>query len=110
MTSRGQSEKPPGAWTPDQVVDMLLAGMSQGDFYILCPDNDVTRDIDNRRITWAAQDITENRLALSRWHPDYKSAFDRFLHEKLPIRSVSLPCLPTRPVLRLCYALRRCRA
>jgi NAD(P)-dependent dehydrogenase (short-subunit alcohol dehydrogenase family) len=82
MTSRGRNEKPPGAWTPDQVVDMLLAGMSEGDFYILCPDNEVTRDIDNRRITWAAQDITENRPALSRWHPDHKSAFDRFLREK----------------------------
>ena len=81
MTSRGRSEKPPGAWTPDQVVDMLITGMSQGDFYIICPDNDVTREIDNRRILWAAQDITGNRLALSRWHPDYKDAFEVFLRE-----------------------------
>lgn len=81
MTRRGRSEKPPGAWTPDQVVDMLIAGMNQGDFYILCPDNEVTREIDNRRILWAAQDITQNRPALSRWHPDYKSAFERFLRE-----------------------------
>jgi len=77
--TRGHTEKPPGAWTPDQVVDMLIAGMNQGDFYILCPDNEVTREIDVRRITWAAQDITENRPALSRWHPDYKSAFEAFL-------------------------------
>jgi NAD(P)-dependent dehydrogenase (short-subunit alcohol dehydrogenase family) len=81
MTSRGRSEKPPGAWTPDQVVDMLITGMSQGDFYIICPDNDVTREIDNRRILWAAQDITRNRPALSRWHPDYKDAFEAFLRE-----------------------------
>ena len=81
MTSRGRSEKPPGAWTPDQVVDMLITGMSQGDFYIICPDNDVTREIDNRRILWAAQDITGNRPALSRWHPDYKDAFEAFLRE-----------------------------
>jgi NAD(P)-dependent dehydrogenase (short-subunit alcohol dehydrogenase family) len=79
MTSRGRSEKPAGAWTPDQVVDMLVAGMGAGDFYILCPDNEVTREVDNRRITWAAQDITENRPALSRWHPDYKEPFERFL-------------------------------
>ena len=79
MTSRGRSEKPAGAWTPDQVVDMLVEGMGAGDFYILCPDNDVTREIDNRRITWAAQDITENRPALSRWHPGYKAAFETFL-------------------------------
>ena len=79
MTSRGRAEKPPGAWTPDQVVDMLLDGMSKGDFYILCPDNEVTRDTDNRRILWAARDIVENRPALSRWHPDYKEAFEDFL-------------------------------
>ena len=80
MTSRGRTEKPAGAWTPDQVIDMLIAGMNQGDFYILCPDNEVTRAIDNRRILWAAQDITENRPPLSRWHADYKAAFDQFLH------------------------------
>jgi NAD(P)-dependent dehydrogenase (short-subunit alcohol dehydrogenase family) len=80
MTRGGRSEKPPGAWTPDQVVDMLIAGINRGDFYILCPDNDVTRAIDERRILWAAQDITENRPALSRWHPDYQAAFDEFLH------------------------------
>ena len=79
MTSRGRTEKPPGAWVPDQVVDMLIDGMHRGDFYILCPDNEVTRDIDNRRILWAAQDITENRPALSRWHPDYSAAFEQFL-------------------------------
>ncbi|MBX9946613.1 MAG: SDR family NAD(P)-dependent oxidoreductase [Reyranella sp.] len=79
MTRRGRSEKPAGAWTPDQVVDMLIAGMGAGDFYILCPDNDVTREIDNRRIIWAAQDIIENRPALSRWHPGHKAAFEAFL-------------------------------
>jgi NAD(P)-dependent dehydrogenase (short-subunit alcohol dehydrogenase family) len=81
MTRGGRAEKPPGAWTPNQVVDMLIAGMNHGDFYILCPDNEVTREIDNRRITWAAQDITKNRPALSRWHPDYKADFERFLKD-----------------------------
>ncbi|HEY0422197.1 MAG TPA: SDR family NAD(P)-dependent oxidoreductase [Rhodopila sp.] len=80
MTRGGRTEKPPGAWTPDQVVDMLIAGMNQGDFYIICPDNDVTRTIDNRRILWAAQDITRNRPPLSRWHPDYKASFEAFLN------------------------------
>jgi hypothetical protein len=58
---------------------MLIEGMNRGDFYILCPDNDVTREIDNRRIFWAALDITQNRPALSRWHPDYSDAFAKFL-------------------------------
>ena len=69
------SEKPPGAWLPEQVVDFLLPAMAKGDFYILCPDNDVTRGMDERRIRWAAEDIIENRPALSRWHPDFQEAF-----------------------------------
>jgi NAD(P)-dependent dehydrogenase (short-subunit alcohol dehydrogenase family) len=79
MTARGRSEKPAGAWTPDQVIDMLVEGMSRGDFYILCPDNEVTREVDNRRILWAAQDITQNRPALSRWHAEHKDAFNHYL-------------------------------
>ncbi len=61
------------------MIDELLAGMARGDFYILCPDNDVTRPVDEKRIAWAAGDIIENRPALSRWHPDYKDAFARFM-------------------------------
>lgn len=79
MTRGDRSEKPPEAWMPDQVADILISGLNQGDFYIMCPDNEVTREIDNRRILWAAQDIIENRPALSRWHPDYKADFDHFL-------------------------------
>src|SRR5262252_11246996 len=79
MTRGSATTKPPGAWTPEQVVDMLIAGMAAGDFYILCPDNEVTRAIDNRRIQWAADDIIRSRPALSRWHPDYKDRFAAFL-------------------------------
>jgi NAD(P)-dependent dehydrogenase (short-subunit alcohol dehydrogenase family) len=74
-TRRGVAEKPEAAWTAEQVADFLLAGMAQGDFYILCPDNDVTRTMDERRIAWSAGDIIENRPALSRWHPDHAQAF-----------------------------------
>ncbi|CAN5922809.1 SDR family NAD(P)-dependent oxidoreductase [soil metagenome] len=79
MTAHGRAEKPAGAWTPDQVIGMLVEAMGAGDFYIICPDNEVTRDVDNRRILWAAQDITENRPPLSRWHADYKDAFNAYL-------------------------------
>lgn len=79
MTRGGHTQKPPGAWTPEQVVDELIAGIARDDFYILCPDNDVTRETDNRRILWAAQDITHNRPPLSRWHPDYGAEFAAFL-------------------------------
>jgi len=78
MTRRA-SEKPPGAWTADQVFDFALDRLGEGDFYILCPDNDVTRAIDNKRIVWAARDITENRPPLSRWHPDWQAAFAEYM-------------------------------
>jgi NAD(P)-dependent dehydrogenase (short-subunit alcohol dehydrogenase family) len=75
----GSSEKPAAAWTADQVADFLIAGMSRGDFYIICPDNAVTREMDNRRMQWAVDDLIKNRPALSRWHPDYKEAFEAFM-------------------------------
>lgn len=79
FTRARTSEKPAGAWTPEQVTDFLLPAMARGDFYILCPDNDVTREMDAKRIRWAADDIARNRPPLSRWHPDYKDAFAEFM-------------------------------
>ena len=79
LTRGGRSEKPAGAWTPEQTVDFMLERLAAGDFYILCPDNDVSRAVDARRILWAAGDIVENRPALSRWHPDHASAFEAFV-------------------------------
>jgi NAD(P)-dependent dehydrogenase (short-subunit alcohol dehydrogenase family) len=86
MTARGRTEKPPGSWTPDQVIDVLLERMSKGDFYVICPDNDVTTDIDNRRILWAAEDLIRNRPPLSRWHPNYADEFAAFLASPSPFR------------------------
>jgi NAD(P)-dependent dehydrogenase (short-subunit alcohol dehydrogenase family) len=76
--------KPPAAWTAEQVVDFLLPAMARGDFYVLCPDNDVTREMDEKRMFWAAHDIIENRQPLSRWHPDYKDAFAAFMKVRRP--------------------------
>jgi len=78
MTKGSRTEKPAAAWTPEQLVDFMLPALGAGDFYILCPDNDVPRAMDERRILWAAGDIVENRPQLSRWHPDYKDAFAKF--------------------------------
>jgi len=79
MTARGRTEKPADAWTAEQTVDFMMQSLERGDFYILCPDGAVTRDMDERRMEWAANDIIQNRPALSRWHPDYKDAFDAFM-------------------------------
>ena len=79
LTAHGRTEKPAAAWTPEQTIDFMLARLEAGDFYILCPDNDVPRALDERRILWAAGDIVENRPALSRWHPDYAEKFAAFV-------------------------------
>ena len=81
LTAKGRTEKPAAAWTAEQTVDFMIERMDAGDFYILCPDNDVPRRLDERRILWAAGDIVENRPALSRWHPDYAQAFAGFIKE-----------------------------
>lgn len=76
-----QAEKPDGAWHAVQVVDFMLAALGRGDFYILCPDNETPRRLDEKRMAWAIGDVIENRPALSRWHPDYKDAFARYIEE-----------------------------
>jgi NAD(P)-dependent dehydrogenase (short-subunit alcohol dehydrogenase family) len=75
----GRLEKPPAAWTAGQVIDFMLESLARGDFYILCPDNDVDRRTDEKRMAWAMGDIIENRPALSRWHPDWKAAFEAYM-------------------------------
>jgi NAD(P)-dependent dehydrogenase (short-subunit alcohol dehydrogenase family) len=81
LTAKGRTEKPAAAWTAEQTVDFMIERLEAGDFYILCPDNDVPRRLDERRILWAMGDIVENRPALSRWHPDYAEAFAKFVKE-----------------------------
>ena len=78
LTAKGRTEKPAGAWTPEQTADFMLERLAAGDFYILCPDNDSPRQLDERRILWSAGDIVENRPALSRWDSDYSGAFADF--------------------------------
>ncbi len=79
----GSGAKPDAAWSADQVTAFLLQGMAAGDFYILCPDNAVSRRVDEIRIAWAAGDIIENRPPLSRWHPDWAAAFAAALERGL---------------------------
>lgn len=79
LTANGRTEKPDAAWTPEQTVKFMEDSLDRGDFYILCPDNDVDRATDEKRIAWAAGDIIENRPPLSRWHPDFADKFKDYL-------------------------------
>ena len=74
-------EKPAAAWSPEQLAEFMLESLAKGDFYILCPDGETTRDLDEKRMAWAMGDIIENRPPLSRWHPDHGEAFKAFLAE-----------------------------
>ena len=79
MVARFVPTKPPGAWTAEQTVAFMMESLERGDFYILCPDGETDRALDERRIQWTADDLIQNRPALSRWHPDYADAFSAFV-------------------------------
>ena len=79
LTRGSRTEKPTGAWTPEQTAEFLFQSLERGDFYILCPDNDVSRELDEKRMAWAIGDIIENRPPLSRWHPDYAESFNLYI-------------------------------
>jgi len=78
LTRHGRAEKPAGAWTPEQTADFMMESLGNDDFYIICPDNDVSRATDEKRMAWAMGDIIENRPPLSRWHEGWAGSFDEF--------------------------------
>ncbi|CAA7258816.1 unnamed protein product [Cyclocybe aegerita] len=79
--SDSKAEKPAGAWTPEETVLYMLDKVREGEFYILVPDNETKREVDQLRIMWAAADIAEGRPALSRWHPNYKALYEEYMRE-----------------------------
>ncbi|KXH40163.1 oxidoreductase [Colletotrichum salicis] len=89
FTSLGRSgeeraaEKPAAAWTSEQVAEYLEAQMAKNEFYVICPDNEVTEEMDTKRMLWAAQDVVLRRPALSRWGEGFKESFEGCECEKL---------------------------
>ncbi|CUX55962.1 SDR family NAD(P)-dependent oxidoreductase [Agrobacterium deltaense] len=73
------SAKPDEAWTSAELVDYFLDRLLKDDFYIICPDNVVTTEMDAKRIRWSTSDMIENRPALSRWHPDWMDRFAEWM-------------------------------
>jgi len=82
------SVKPPAPWSADQVAQRMVESMSAGDFYLFCQDNEVSRELDQRRMQWSADDLILNRPALSRWHPDYREQFAAWVGDVAPPRAV----------------------
>ncbi|KXH61028.1 short-chain dehydrogenase/reductase [Colletotrichum nymphaeae SA-01] len=76
---RTWAEKPAAAWTPEQVADYLEAKMAKDEFYVMCPDNEVTEAMDAKRMLWAAEDVVQRRPALSRWRKEYEEEFEAWV-------------------------------
>lgn len=81
--SNGTTEKPAGAWSAEETVLYMLDKVRSGDFYIIVPDNDSKREVDQLRIMWAAADVAEGRPALSRWDPQYKALYEEYMRDGL---------------------------
>ncbi|CAM6124502.1 unnamed protein product [Calypogeia fissa] len=64
--------KPDEAWAPEQVVDYLEKKMAEEQFWVICPDNEVTEEMDKKRMLWTAGDAVEGRPPLTRWRPEWK--------------------------------------
>jgi hypothetical protein len=67
--------KPAAPRTAEQLVDYALAQLPNEDFSILCPDNEVTAEVDAQRIRWSTDDMLQSRPALSWSHPAWKDCF-----------------------------------
>ncbi|KIM52316.1 hypothetical protein SCLCIDRAFT_1223899 [Scleroderma citrinum Foug A] len=81
LTAPQGGEKPAGAWTAEETVQYMLERVRSGEFYIICPDNETTREMDHLRIMWAASDLVERRPALSRWHKDWKPLYEEYIRD-----------------------------
>lgn len=77
--------KPDGAWAPEQVVDYMNRKMADGVFYIICPDNEVTEELDRKRIVWSTGDVVYERPPLSRWRPDWKDTAAAEIKDKISL-------------------------
>ena len=62
----------------------MLEAISEERFYILCPDNDVSSEMDAKRIAWAAGDVISRDVPLSRWDPRFKEAFAEYMASGTP--------------------------
>lgn len=83
-TTTGDAEHKKGAWLPGQVIAYMEEALGREAFWIICPDDETSTEMDQKRVLWNALDIVFGRPALSRWHPDHKEAFAEFMQRDLP--------------------------
>ncbi|EOT48631.1 MULTISPECIES: SDR family NAD(P)-dependent oxidoreductase [Enterococcus] len=75
------NQKPDAPWSTKELMHFFEKSLLNDDFYIVGLDNEVTAEIDERRMEWSIGDIINNRPALSRWHRKYKDEFNEFLSQ-----------------------------
>ena len=80
-------KKPKGAWLPSTTAEYALEKIKEDKFYIICPDDDVSEELDQARMTWAMGDVVEGRSALSRWDEKYKDEAAEWIKNEAERRS-----------------------
>ncbi|KAJ5934075.1 hypothetical protein N7466_003622 [Penicillium verhagenii] len=85
-TDEQEVKKPEGAWYPSQVATELLQGLENGLFYIVCPDGETDRALDQARMKWGSEDVVEGRPALSRWEDNWKVRADEAIRADAEVR------------------------
>lgn len=46
--------------------------MDKDEFYVICPDNDVSEETDKKRMLWTMGDVVYGRPPLTRWRDEWK--------------------------------------
>ena len=77
-----KTKKPQGAWLGSQVAEYGARKMMEGHFYIVCPDDDVSEELDKARMAYAMGDVCEGRPPLSRWHDEYKDSAAEWIQKE----------------------------
>ncbi|KAK8134065.1 Short-chain dehydrogenase/reductase [Apiospora sp. TS-2023a] len=64
---------------PGAGLEYLEKKMAEKQFWVICPDNEVTEEMDKKRMAWSAGDVVNGRLPLSRWREEYKEEAAEFM-------------------------------
>lgn len=63
-------------------MEFLEKKMDEGKFYVICPDGDVSEELDRKRMLWGANDLLEGRPPLTRWRDDWKAEAGEWISKK----------------------------
>lgn len=74
-----EKSKPEAPWSPLQLLEFFEKSLENDDFYMIAGDNEVSPELDKKRLQWAADDMILNRPALSRWHDDFTEQYKDFI-------------------------------